>query len=587
MQKHPTLNGYKINHEIGAGGMARVFDATQISLNRPVAIKFLSSELYAHSEARELFEKESLIIAQLNHPNIVHVIDKGVSDESIPYFVMEKIEGVDLEELIDGAQVPFEKKMDIAIQSCKGLDYAHKIGIIHRDIKPANIIISQHGVAKVLDFGIALVEDKDDSKTNGISEKNTPTSIVGSQGFIAPEQLNDYAKATVVSDIYSFGVLLQRLFCTVPDLSNTAKNKTDSLASEFNKLPKELQIIISQCVNPDPLKRYQSLTDVRNKLLEISQGSHITKSKLEQASEDTKDLSDQFKLLDILSNKKHKRVYLFQKKSNSQLLVIKKRRTLDINLQVTKLVSSLKHPNIARIYATAKSGEHNIVVSEYLSGGSLSSRLISPMPLELVLNLSTQICSALTFAHNNKFLHTRLTPNNLIFANDKTIKLTDFSLNNKSLSQNGELSGYLPPGKQAISERYDLYSLGAVMYHMLYGAPINSKKLVRVEKIPFRLERLIDRLIAIDPVNRPENAQKVLNTLKKINQTDKKQRKTSGLNSKEILSDDEKTDTNKKKGNKKNQNSISSHEPNQQKLLITALAISITIILILTAKIIF
>jgi len=587
VQTIPTLNGYKINHEIGAGGMARVFDATQISLNRPVAIKFLSAELYAHSEARELFEKESLIIAQLNHPNIVHVIDKGVSDESIPYFVMEKIEGIDLEELIEGAQVSFEKKMDIAIQSCKGLDYAHKIGIIHRDIKPANIIISQHGVAKVLDFGIALSEEKDDSKTKKVSEKNTPTSIVGSQGFIAPEQLNDYAKATVVSDIYSFGVLLQRLFCTPPGSSNSQKNITVSLSSQFSKLPKELQTIISQCVNPDPAKRYQSLTDVRNKLLEISQGSHITKSKLEQASEDTKDLSDQFKLLDILSNKKFKRVYLFQKKSNSQLLVIKKRRTQDINLQVTKLVSSLKHPNIARIYATAKSGEHNIVVSEYLSGGSLSSRLISPMPLELVLNLSTQICSALTFAHNNKFLHTRLTPNNLIFANDKTIKLTDFSLNNESLSKSSEISDYLPPGKQAISERYDLYSLGAIMHHMLYAAPINSKKLERKEKTPFRLERLIDSLIAIDPVNRPENAQEVLNTLKKINRIDKKQRKSSGFNSEEIDSEDEQSHTTKKKGENRNQNLQNPSEANQQKWLIIALALSVTIILILTIKILF
>ncbi len=587
MQTIPTLNGYKINHEIGAGGMARVFDATQISLNRPVAIKFLSSELYAHSEARELFEKESLIIAQLNHPNIVHVIDKGVSEESIPYFVMEKIEGIDLDELIEDAQVPFEKKMDIAIQSCKGLDYAHKIGIIHRDIKPANIIISQHGVAKVLDFGIALVEEKGDPKIKSLSEKNAPTSIVGSQGFIAPEQLSDYAKATVVSDIYSFGVLLQRLFCTVPDSSNSQKNKTESLSSQFSKLPKELEIIISQCINLNPEKRYQSLTDVRNKLLEISQGSHITKSKLDQASEDTKDLSDQFKLLDILSNKKHKRVYLFQKKSNSQLLIIKKRRSQDINLQVTKLVSSLKHPNIARIYATAKSGEHNIVVSEYLSGGSLSSRLISLMSIEQVLNLSTQICSALTFAHNNKFLHTRLTPNNLIFANDKTIKLTDFSLNNESISKSSELSDYLPPGKQAISERYDLYSLGAVMYHMLYAAPINSKKLERKEKTPFLLEKLIDSLIAIDPVNRPENAQEVLNTLKKINRIDKKQRKSSVLNSEETNSENKKNNTAKKKGKNKKQNRLNSSEPNQQKWLVIALAISVIIILVLTVKIIF
>jgi len=585
VQKHPILNGYKINHEIGVGGMARVFDATQISLNRPVAIKFLSSELYAHSEARELFEKESLIIAQLNHPNIVHVIDKGVSEESIPYFVMEKIEGIDLDELISGAQVPFEKKMDIAIQSCKGLDYAHKTGIIHRDIKPANIIISQHGVAKVLDFGIALAEEKDDSKLKDLSSSNEQTSIIGSQGFIAPEQLNDYAQATIISDIYSFGVLLQKLFCSTPNSADKQNDKAETFSQQFKKLPTELQTLISECVNPEPTKRYQSLTDVRNKLLEISQGSHITKSKLEQASEDTKDLSNQFKLLDILANKQHKRVYLFQKKSNSQLLLIKKRRIQDINIKVTKLINSLKHPNIARIYATATSGEHNIVVSEYLSGGSLTSRLISPMPLELVLNLSTQICSALTFAHNNKFLHTRLTPSNVLFVNNTNIKLTDFSLNNESKSKNSELGDYLPPGKQAISERYDLYSLGAIIYHMLYGAPINSKKLERKEKTPFRLERLIDSLIAIDPINRPKNSQEVLNILKKINEVDKKYRQASRLSTEELDIDDEQDNREVTKNNKAKPKQLNTNQIVQQKWLITALAISFSIIILLTIKI--
>jgi len=587
VHKIPTLTGYKINHEIGAGGMARVFDATQISLNRPVAIKFLSSELYTHSEARELFEKESLIIAQLNHPNIVHVIDKGLSEESMPYFVMEKIEGIDLDELIGGAQIPFEKKMDITIQSCKGLDYAHKSGIIHRDIKPANIIISQHGVAKILDFGIALAEENSDSTSKDSSQSNQQTSIVGSQGFIAPEQLNDYAKATVVSDVFSFGILMQRLFCSVPASPDYQEDKSKLRSEQFKKLPKQLQKIIIQCVDPEPTLRYQSLTEVRNKLLEISQGSHITKRKLEQASEDTKDLSDQFKLLDILANTQHRRVYLFQKKSNSQLLVIKKRRKQDANIKISKLVSSLRHPNIARIYATAISGEHNIVVSEYLSGGSLSSRLISPMPLDLVLDLSTQICSGLTFAHNNKFLHTRLSPSNLLFANDRIIKLTDFSLDSKNQSTCDELNDYLPPGKQAVSERYDLYSLGAIMYHMLYGARVNMKKLPRKEKIHFRLERLIDSLIAIDPINRPENSQEVLSTLKKLNRKDKKLRKASGLNSEEIELGDKQKNKNKKKKNKKDSNKTTSGNKSQQKWLISALVISTVIILLLTIKIMF
>ncbi|MGB0495280.1 MAG: protein kinase domain-containing protein, partial [Kangiellaceae bacterium] len=434
----------------------------------------------------------------------------------------------------------------------------------------------QHGVAKVLDFGIALTKEKTLSKKQ--SKSKPQTSIVGSQGFIAPEQINDYAHATVASDIFSFGVLMQRVFCTEPVNTN---NKNDALENHeilFKKLPKTLQKIIIRCTEPNPNERYQSLTDVRNHLLDVSQGSHIAKSKQEQADEDTKDLSNQFKLLDILASFQHQRVYLFQKKSNSQLLVIKRRRKQDANVKVTRLVSSLKHPNIARIYATASNDEHNIIVSEYLSGGSLTSRLLSPMPLPQVISLSFQICSALTFAHNNKFLHTRLTPNNVVFSNDETIKLTDFSLNNQYQFVREEQLDYLPPGQQAISERYDLYSLGAILFHMLYGAPVNFKKMERKEKIPFQLETLIDRLIAIDPVNRPENSQEVLNILNKLNRKNKKRKVSNGLNS-------EIEELNKKEGEfakKPSQKELSLNEIRQSSWLLIALGVSVCIIILLT-----
>jgi serine/threonine protein kinase len=190
----PVLEGYEINREIATGGMAQIYEATQISLDRPVAIKFLSKSLLDHHEALSLFERESLIIAQLNHPNIVQVIDKGISTESQPYFVMEKINGIDLSEVIAGAEIPFNKKIDIAIQTCKGLAYAHKNNVIHRDIKPANIIIDNHGNAKVLDFGIALSDSENHS-----GSVNTQTSVVGTIGYIAPEQESDYAKQLLLA----------------------------------------------------------------------------------------------------------------------------------------------------------------------------------------------------------------------------------------------------------------------------------------------------------------------------------------------------------------------------------------------------
>lgn len=148
----PVLAGYKISNALASGGMAKIYDAVQVSLNRPVAIKFLSKQLLSHSEAKALFERESLIIAQLHHPNIVQIFDKGISEDSQPFFVMEKIVGIDLALMLKDGELPINKKYDIAIQICKGLAYAHKNGVIHRDIKPSNIIIDQHGDAKILDF---------------------------------------------------------------------------------------------------------------------------------------------------------------------------------------------------------------------------------------------------------------------------------------------------------------------------------------------------------------------------------------------------------------------------------------------------
>ncbi len=387
----PLLDGYEINQQIAAGGMAKIYDAIQISLNRPVAIKFLSKTLLNHHEANSLFEQESLIIAQLNHPNIVQVIDKGISSDSQPYFVMEKINGVDLSEIINGAELPFNKKLDIAIQTCKGLSYAHKNGVIHRDIKPANIIIDQHGDAKILDFGIALTESEN-------VKEQQKTTVVGTTGYIAPEQQHDYAQATFASDIYSLGMLLKNLF--------TQKlSEEDNSVDKPKPLPKSLVQLIDRCIHEDPAKRFSSLSDVRDMLLKVSHGSHLTKTKLVEAQLDTQDLSKQFDLLDVLCKSTQKRVYLFQKKSNQQLLIIKRQLNSCRGLKQAKILSSLKHPNIVQVYAAVKSAGNFILITEYLSGGSLANQLLQNMSEQEFLIQACQICSAIYFAHQNNIQH--------------------------------------------------------------------------------------------------------------------------------------------------------------------------------------
>lgn len=498
----PVLDGYKINNEFASGGMAKIYDAIQVSLNRPVAIKFLSKSLLSHDEAKSLFERESLIIAQLNHPNIVQIIDKGISEESQPYFVMEKIKGIDLSQMLSQGELPFSKKMDIAIQLCKGLAYAHKNSVIHRDIKPSNIIIDQHANVKILDFGIAIADTE--------KRTNEQTAVMGTEGYVAPEQEADYGKATVTSDIYSVGILFYDLFGSLTDSRN--KKAAERLGKDVSP---ELRKLIEKCCHDNPAERYQSLTEVRDELLRISQGSHLGKTNIKEVEQENKDLAQNFNLLDVLSKSNNKRVYLFQKKSNRQLLVIKRMIGDFAGLKEAKLLSSLKHPNIVNVHAAVKTNNNATLITEYLSGGSLKTQLIQDMSEQNFLLQACQICSAIYFAHQNKVLHCNLSPNNILFDGKQNLKIGDFG--QVSLNDDPEsMKAYKPPAQQAYSEQYDIYSMGAVFHHMLYGVPPGFPKPTPTKKISFRLGKLLDGMLSLDPINRPSSAQQILVELQRI-----------------------------------------------------------------------
>ncbi|TQV72881.1 protein kinase [Aliikangiella marina] len=513
----PVLAGYKINNALASGGMAKIYDAVQISLNRPVAIKFLSKQLLSHSEAKELFERESLIIAQLHHPNIVQIYDKGISEDSQPFFVMEKIIGIDLALMLSDGELPINKKFDIAIQICKGLAYAHKNGVIHRDIKPSNIIIDQHGDAKILDFGIAFVGDEDASS-------ESPTTVVGTAGYVAPEQHDNYNKATVASDIYSVGVVFFDLF-GLPT-SDTNKVNPDRLKELKSK---SLVALINKCCSHNPADRFESLTEVRDELLRISQGSHLGQTNIKAAASETKDLSSSFNLLDVLSRSNNKRVYLFQKKSNKQLLIIRRLMGEVSGLKEAKLLTSLKHPNIANIFAAAQANDNATIISEYLSGGSLAAQLIQDFDENHFLEIAIKIASAIDFAHQNNLLHGNLLPNNIIFDDKQNPKICDFGVKHDTNDQPELAKTYLPPGDKKITEQYDIYCLGAIFHHMLFGVPPSIPLPPTAPKVSFRLEKLVDHMLAIDPQHRIQSAQEVYVELLRIYNADVNRAKRSKM----------------------------------------------------------
>ncbi len=199
------IPGYQILAKIGAGAMAVVFKARQISLDRIVAIKVMPKKLSADPEYVERFYREGQAAAKLNHANIVQAFDVGQA-HGYHYFVMEYVEGKTVyEELAAGKVFSEARALDIAIQIAQALVHAHELGLIHRDVKPKNIMITPDGVAKLMDMGLARVAD--DAKAIAAEAGR----LFGTPYYISPEQILGRGDVDFRCDIYGLGATLYHM----------------------------------------------------------------------------------------------------------------------------------------------------------------------------------------------------------------------------------------------------------------------------------------------------------------------------------------------------------------------------------------
>ena len=292
LQAGTTLGHYTILRPIGAGGMGVVYEAEDFRLGRHVALKLIGGNSAADPSALDRFYREARIASSLNHPGIctIYEIDEANGQ---PFLAMELLDGQTLDRLYAGHPAPLQRLIEIAIQLTDALDAAHHKGILHRDIKPANIFVTVSGQAKILDFGLARIENPpptDTTQSGAISERDKLTrsgSTLGTVAYMSPEQARGES-LDARSDLFSLGVVLYEMATGNHPFSGTTSavvfdkllNYHPPSAGSLNRdLPPEFENILNKALEKDRELRYQSASDLRadlRRLQRSSSGIHPT-----------------------------------------------------------------------------------------------------------------------------------------------------------------------------------------------------------------------------------------------------------------------------------------------------------------------
>ena len=267
-------NRYQLDERIGSGGMAMVFRATDLMLERQVAIKLLRTDYSLDDNFRERFRQEAKAAANLTHPNIVTVHDFGL-DAGRLYIIMEYVPGVDLKSMIQQrGRFSVDEALPLLIQACAGIGYAHRSGLVHCDIKPQNMLVTPDWRLKVVDFGIARA-------LASISPDEKMEVVWGSPQYLSPEQAAGGAPSPA-SDVYSLGVVMYEMLTGRPPFSApTAEelaraHRDDPVPSprKYNpSIPTQLEEILLKVLAKEPSQRYRTADQLGRVLVTIAEQS--------------------------------------------------------------------------------------------------------------------------------------------------------------------------------------------------------------------------------------------------------------------------------------------------------------------------
>jgi hypothetical protein len=278
----PVIDGYEMGELLGRGGMALVFRARHKVLNRHVALKIVVSGAHAGTVERARFRTEAEAVARLHHPGIVQIYEVG-EQAGCPYLALEFVSGGSLAQQLDGTPMPPRRAAQLLLDLARAVQHAHEQDIIHRDLKPANVLLTQTGVAKIADFGLAKLLDVEQGHTH-------TGTVFGTPSYMAPEQAAGKVRAIgPATDVYALGAILYELLTGRPPFLGASLLETlDQVRSHDPPPPQTLQPKVSddleaiclKCLEKDPVRRYPSAAALARDLELFLRGEVITARKL-------------------------------------------------------------------------------------------------------------------------------------------------------------------------------------------------------------------------------------------------------------------------------------------------------------------
>ena len=505
-----TVSRYRVLERLGGGGAGVVYKARDLTLERFVALKFLSSYRSGSEADKRRFLREARAASSLDHPNICTVYEIDETGEGRLFIAMAFCEGETLKRKLERGPLPVAEAAGLAAQIAAGLGAAHDKGIVHRDVKPANVIVAPDGRVKIVDFGIAQAGDE--------SRLTRAGTAVGTVGYMSPEQLRG-EPIDRRTDVWSLGVVLYEMITgQTPFPGEDDQERIRAIltahpepASSWRPgVPAELEWILERALAKLPADRYQSMAEMQEDLLELAAAG--APSRISDTLERTQveipsralgsralggdtgtslagRILGHYRVVERIGGGGMGVVYRAEDLRLARTVALKflpPELTRDPEakvrfLQEARAASALDHPNICTIHEVGETDDGRLyLVMPCYDGETLRQRIErGPLSIDEATDIAQQIARGLSKAHRSGIAHRDIKPANLMVTNDGVVKILDFGLAKlagaAAITRTGSSVGtpaYMSPEQargEDVDHRTDLWSLGVVLYEMLAG----------------------------------------------------------------------------------------------------------------------